>query len=337
MAEYLHCHRFDLQRCTRAAVGRLSFAEMAVKTASNMAEDYYKILGVERDASGEEITKAYRKLARKHHPDLNPDDKSAKKRFQEIQAAYDCLNDPAKRQKYNQFGSNYEQFGNGPNPFTGSNGGGGGFDVGDLFGGGGPIDLGSIFGQFGSGGRQRRAAKGADVAAEISVPLATLIRGGETQIHLNTNGKTESVAVKIPAGILPGKKIRLRGRGQVVPGGKPGDLLLTVNAEPNIHYKVVEKNLELRLPITLQEAVEGARVDVKTPNGTITLTVPPMSSSGKKLRLKGQGLKSSDGTAGDMIVELLIKLPDNIGPQDREKLREFSQAYNRAVREGIDL
>jgi curved DNA-binding protein len=301
-----------------------------------MAEDYYKVLGVERNASPEEITKAYRKLARKHHPDLNPDDKTAKKQFQEIQSAYDCLNDPAKRQKYDQFGANYEQFGGGggANPFAGGHE----FDLGDIFGGaGGQVDLGSIFGQFGGGTRHRRPAKGADVSAEISVPLGTLIHGGETQIHLNTNGKTESISVKIPAGILPGKKIRLRGRGQSMPGGKAGDLLLTIHAEANSFYKIAGINLELRLPITLAEAISGARVDVSTPNGTITLTVPPMSSSGKKLRLKGQGLKAADGTSGDMLVELLIKLPDNVTPEAASSIGELSKAYARPVREGIQL
>jgi len=297
-----------------------------------MAEDFYKILGVERSASGEEITKAYRKLARKYHPDLNPDDKTAKKQFQEIQSAYDCLNDPEKRKKYDQFGANYEQY-SGGSPFNGQ-----GFDFGDVFSqGGGPIDLGSLFGQFGAGGRTRRQARGADVSADISVPLSTLIRGGETQIHLNTNGTTESISVKIPAGIEPGKKIRLRGRGQSVPGGKPGDLLLTVHAESNSFYKLAGKNIELRLPITIAEAISGGKVDVSTPNGTIALSVPPMSSSGKKLRLKGQGFKASDGTTGDMIVELMIKLPESVPSILSNSLSEVAQAYARPVREGVHL
>lgn len=301
-----------------------------------MAEDYYKLLGVERNATADEITKAYRNLARKHHPDLNPDDKLAKSRFQEIQSAYDCLNDPAKRQKYDQFGSNYEQMG-GRSPFEGA-GGGQQVDFGDLFGGGGGVDFSSIFGQFGGGGgRSRRPARGADVAAEISVPLRTLISGGETQIHLNTNGTTESISVKIPAGIEPGKKIRLRGRGQSVHGSKPGDLLLTVHAETNAHYKLSGKNIELRLPITLGEALSGARADVDTPNGTISLTIPPLSSSGKKLRLKGQGFKTSDGTSGDMIVELMIKLPEQIPASVSQSLSELEKAYSRPVRDGVQL
>lgn len=301
-----------------------------------MAEDYYKVLGVERSASSDEITKAYRKLARKHHPDLNPDDKSAKKRFQEIQSAYDCLSDPEKRSKYDQFGSNYEQFAGagGGNPFGG--GGGQGFDFGDIFGGG-QVDIGSIFGNMGGGARTRRTPRGSDVSAEISVPIRTMISGGETQISLNLNGRTDSISVKIPAGISPGKKIRLRGRGQTVLGGKPGDLLLTVQPEANPHYKLAGLNLELRLPITLEEAIKGAKVDVQTPNGTIALTVPPMSSSGKRLRLKGQGFRTSEGATGDMIVELLIKLPENAMPELVERLAELSATYQRPVRDGIQL
>ncbi len=299
-----------------------------------MAEDYYKTLGVERNASDDEITKAYRKLARKHHPDLNPDDKDAKKRFQEIQSAYDCLNDPEKRKKYDRFGEGYEQYGGGA-PFEGA-GGGQAFDFGDIFGGGGgQVDFGNIFGNFG-GGRSRRPAKGADISAELAVPLRTLVQGGETEFQLSAGGRTESIRVKIPAGIEPGKKIRLRGRGQPAPGGKPGDLLVTVQAEPNPHYRLHGKNIELRLPLRLDEAIQGARVDVETPAGTITLTVPPMSSSGKKLRLKGQGLKGSDG-AGDMIVELLIKLPDNVPGALSEIHQQIEESYTTSVREGIHL
>ncbi|XZE43079.1 DnaJ C-terminal domain-containing protein [Pirellulaceae bacterium SH467] len=298
-----------------------------------MAEDYYKVLGVEKTASAEEITKAYRKLARKHHPDLNPDDAGAKKRFQEIQTAYDCLNDSDKRAKYDQFGAGYEQLGG--QPFGGD--GTQGFDFGDIFGGGGsPVDFSSIFGQFG-GGRSRRQPRGADVSAEIFVPIRTLVQGGETQIQLNTNGTAESITVKIPAGIEPGKKIRLRGRGQSVHGGKPGDLLLTVHAETNPHYKLSGRNLELRLPISLAEAIQGGRIDVQTPSGTISLTIPPMSSSGKKLRLKGQGFKGSDGIAGDMLVELMIKLPDNMPDGMSQILPELQLGYTKPVRQGVQF
>ncbi len=313
-----------------------------------MAIDFYKVLNVERTASPEEISKAYRKLARKYHPDLNQEDKNAKKRFQEIQQAYDCLNDPEKRKKFDQFGSDYEQYAS-RSPFSGAHaggqpGGGAGFDFGDIFGNGGAggADFSDIFSQFaggGAGGRTRRGApaKGRDISAEIAVPLRTIIHGGETQIQLDRAGKLESLSVRVPAGIEPGKKIRLRGQGESGPNGKPGDLLLKVNAEPNPNIKIVGQNLELRLPISITEAIEGARVDVPTPSGTVTLTIPRMSNSGKKLRIKGQGLKKSDGTAGDMTVELMIKLPDTLPDELARQASEWSAAYTSALRDGIQF
>jgi curved DNA-binding protein len=324
--------------------------ERTQRMETKMAIDYYKVLGVERTASAEEISKAYRKLARKFHPDLNPDDKNAKKRFQEIQQAYDCLNDSEKRKLFDQYGSSYEQFGGRP-PFEGGHPRGGaggpgaaGFDFGEIFGQGaaGGVDLGDIFRQFGGGGspnRTRRSAstKGQDISAEIAVPLRTIIQGGETQIQLDRGGKMESIAVKIPAGIEPGKKIRLRGQGQPANGGKPGDLLLKINVESHPFFKIAGNNIELRLPISIPEAVKGAKIDVPTPAGTVTLTIPPMSSSGKKLRIKGQGLKASDGTAGDMTVELLIKLPEAAPEGPEGNVDSWGAAYAKPLRDGVHL
>jgi DnaJ-class molecular chaperone len=321
-----------------------AFAGRTTSTELKMANDYYQVLGVERTATADEISKAYRKLARKHHPDLNPDDKNAKKRFQEIQTAYDCLNDPEKRQKYDQFGPNYEQM-SGAHPFGGGFHGGaapGGFDFGDIFGQGAAsgVDLGDLFRQFGgaAGGRSRRAspAKGQDIAAEIAVPLRTIALGGETTIQIDRNGKRESLSVKIPAGIEPGKKIRLRGQGQPVPGGRAGDLLLKINVEPHPYFRISGHHLELRLPISIVEAVQGARIDVPVPAGTVTLTVPPMSSSGKKLRVKGQGLKGSDGAPGDLTVELMIKLPESV-PVGDWNADQWERAYAKSVRDGVTL
>lgn len=314
---------------------------------TKMANDYYKVLEVDRTATTDEISKAYRKLARKFHPDLNQDDKNAKKRFQEVQQAYDCLNDPEKRKMYDQFGADYEKFG-GKSPFAGGQPGGGhaggaSFDFGDIFGrsGAGGVDIGDIFSQFGGGGpsRTRRAAppRGVDISAEISVPLRTIIHGGETRIQLENNGKLEAITVKIPPGIEPGKKIRLRGQGQPNQHGKPGDLILKVNLEPHAFFKIVGLNLELRLPVTIPEAVQGARIDVPTPAGTVTLTIPPMSSSGKRLRIKGQGLKGPNGTVGDLMVELMIRLPEQIPTASSESIQHLSAAYAKPIRDGVHL
>ncbi len=309
-----------------------------------MADDYYKSLGVSRTAAAEEISKAYRKLARKYHPDLNPDDKNSKKRFQEIQTAYDCLNDPAKRKMYDQFGADYERFQAGPggggpqgSPFSG---GGQGFDFNDVFGGGGSgnVDIGDIFRQFTGGGTRNRrstsgASRGADVEAEITVPLSTAVLGGETEITLDRGGIPESLRVKIPAGVHEGKKIRLRGQGQSS-NGRAGDLLLIIHIAPHPHFKLAGNDLELKLPITLGEAALGGKVDVPTPGGTVTVTIPPRSQSGKRLRVKGQGARGTAGT-GDLYIELQIKLPDAISESNIEKLRSFETAYTQSVRQGI--
>jgi len=311
-----------------------------------MANDYYQVLGVERAASADEISKAYRKLARKYHPDLNPEDKNAKKQFQEVQQAYDCLNDAEKRKQYDQFGPDYEQYAKGPFGGGQARGGqpGAGVDFGDIFGrgGAGGVDFGDLFGQFGGGGspnRTRRSAqsRGADISAEISVPLKTIVLGGETRIQLEHDGKREAITVKIPAGIEPGKKIRLRGQGQPNPAGKPGDLILKVNLEPHPFFKLVGQNIELRLPISVPEAVNGARIDVPTPAGIVTLTIPPMSNSGKKLRIKGQGLKAASGAAGDMLIELSIKLPEHIPASSVEGIEQLTAGYAKPVRDGVEF
>lgn len=317
-----------------------------------MAEDYYKSLGVSRTASAEEISKAYRKLARKYHPDLNQDDKNAKKRFQEIQAAYDCLNDPEKRKLYDQFGSNYEQVhagqraggnpfgGQGGNPFGGQ---AGGFDFNDLFGGQGGVDVGDLFRQFTGGAapggaRSRRGqssgpARSADVEAEITVPLATAVLGGEAEITIDRGGVPESLRVKIPAGVNEGKKIRLRGQGQSS-GGRAGDLLITVHVAPHPHFKLLGNDLELKLPITLSEALLGGKVDVPTPGGTVTLTIPARSQSGKRLRVKGQGVRAT-GKPGDLYIELQVKLPDLINDSQIETIKSLDQGYTSSPRKDI--
>ena len=325
-----------------------------------MAEDYYKLLGVSRNASPEEIAKAYRKLAQKYHPDLNPDDAKAKKRFQEIQAAYDTLSDPEKRPLYDQFGAAYEQMGaggaargGGGNPFGG---GGAGFDFNDLFGGRGRpgggagggsfggIDLEDLLRGFtgGGGGGGGRAARsrpaGADLAAEITVPLKLAVSGGTTALQLERDGKLESLEVKIPAGIREGKRIRLRGQGERGTGGKPGDLLITVHIAPHPNYRIDGDNLELRLPITLGEAVGGATIDVPTPGGsTVALKIPPGSSGGKRLRVRGQGLPRRDGPPGDLYIELQIKLPESLDDEARTAVERVERCYGKPVRGDLSL
>ncbi len=308
-----------------------------------MAEDYYKTLGISRDASPADIQKAHRKLARKYHPDLHPDDKTAKQKFQEVQRAFDVLNDPAKRELYDRYGSSFESMGSGGGPRGGPGGprpqwggptGGEDVDFSQMFGERFGADTsggswGDIFGQFRrAGGRQRResagAARGADVAAELEIPFNTSVLGGETQVSLRRpDGQVENLSVKIPAGIAEGKKIRLRGRGEAMPGGTPGDILITVHVASHPWFSRRGNNLEVRLPLTLAEAALGAKVDVPTPKGTITLSIPPGSSSGKKLRVKGHGVVGREGEVGDLFAEIQIVLPTPLDEECLELIKKL--------------
>ncbi|HEX4148535.1 MAG TPA: J domain-containing protein [Pirellulales bacterium] len=320
-----------------------------------MAEDYYKTLGVDRNASQADIEKAYRTLARKYHPDMNPDDKTAKKKFQQVQAAFDVLSDAGKRELYDRYGSSFESAGRGgPQPGAGpgwSPPGGAGFEDVDLSqffgerfgGGGGPgggFDFFSQFGRGAAGGRKgRRAAapsRGGDLAAELEIPFNLAVTGGEAQITLNRGHHPETIAVKVPPGIDEGKKIRLRGQGEpAADGGTSGDLLITVHVSPHPWFQRKGDNLHVRLPVTLREAVEGAKVDVPTPKGTVSVRVPPHSSSGKKLRIKGRGVEAKGRPAGDLFAEVQIILPPELDEAATQMIRQLDEAHPTHPREHL--
>lgn len=314
-----------------------------------MAEDYYKILGVERTASKDEIHKSYRKLARKYHPDMNPDDKAAKKKFQEIQKAFDVLGDAEKRKKYDQFGPAFENMGaggawtggGGPMPFDldqvlgGQGGGGFQFDG----------DIGDLFRQFtgGASPNQRtrsrtrgQPVKGNDVSAELTVPFNTAVLGGQASIVLQRGSKREAIQVTIPAGVDSGQKIRLRGQGEPsASGGASGDLIITLSVAAHPHFRRQGQNLELRLPVTVGEALLGAKVEVPTPSGTVEFKIPAGSSSGRRLRIKGQGVRDSKGSVGDLFVELSIILPARIDEKGREAVEVIERQYTQQLRDGL--
>ena len=326
-----------------------------------MAEDYYKTLGLGRTASPDEIAKAYRSLARKYHPDLNPDDAKAKEQFQRVQVAYDTLHDAEKRKLYDQYGEGYEAYRNGP--FGGTQSGPSGFDFREAF----ENSEGFQFFDFFQGAdpgasatgdssrsrsRTRRSSASpdsssryspqspstspGDVTAEISVPLRIIVEGGEVQFKLNRgNGRTEDLSVKIPSDVAPGKKIRLRGLGDPIRGGSNGDLILTIQMQPHHAVKINGNNIELKLPITLSEAVYGAKIDVPALRGDVTIRIPIMCDSGKRLRVKGQGLKGPDGLRGDLIVEPLIQLPEEIPEGLEPNIKEFEKGYKTNLRDGI--
>ncbi|MFN6400719.1 MAG: DnaJ C-terminal domain-containing protein [Planctomycetota bacterium] len=323
-----------------------------------MAEDYYSTLGISRSASQDEILKAYRRLARKYHPDLNPDDEKAKRQFQAVQVAYDTLQDPEKRKLYDQFGEGYEAYRN--NPFGAGKPGPAGFDFREAF----EKSEGFQFFDFfkdaasdsqasgktqGSSARSRRSGASSrtssfesdphqpgDVAAEIPVPLRIMVEGGEVQFRLNRgDGRIEDLSVKIPADVTPGKKIRLRGLGERNRSGETGDLILTIQLQPHHAIKINGNNIELKLPITLSEAIYGAKIDVPSLGGDVTIRIPTMCDSGKRLRVKGQGLKGPNGLRGDMIIEPLIQLPEEIPESLGSVIKQFESTYDKNLRDGI--
>lgn len=309
-----------------------------------MAEDYYKTLGVNRDAGASDIQKAYFELARKYHPDLHPDDKNAKQKFQEVQRAFEVLSDPSKREMYDRYGSAFEQAGQaGPSPrgarggrrgpqpgpeyqdfdfsqiFGG--GGGAGFEGAEMGGGGGFADFFSQFRRGGGGGA--RAERPAPAQYEIEIPFQTAVTGGEVQLELTrSSGKHETVAVRIPAGIEDGKKIRLKGQGE--PQGE-ADLLVKVNVAPHPYFQRRGDNLDVKTPVTVGEAALGAKIDVPTPHGTITVRVPAGSSTGSKLRLKGQGVRAKNRPPGDLFVEVQVVLPKQLDAESQDLIRRFDE------------
>jgi DnaJ-class molecular chaperone len=314
-----------------------------------MAADHYATLGVSKSASPEDIQKAYRKLARKYHPDMNPDDESAKKKFQEVQSAFEVLSDADKRKRYDQFGPDFEHMGGGP-----AGGGRGGWryttssgpqtypfdvnDFGDIFGSGGGVDTegGGGFADLfkhlnrGRGGRRAAAAvRGEDIRHEMEVPFATAVLGGEAAISVQrADGNVETIKVRIPAGIDDGKKIRLRGQGGQGSGNaQAGDILLTIHVSPHPHFRRIGNRLEVRVPITLAEAAQGGKIDVPTPHGVVTLTLPPNTSSGKRLRIKGQGVQPANQPAGDLFAEIQVVLPSDLSETERQQLAEISNRY----------
>ncbi|MFP6577073.1 MAG: J domain-containing protein [Pirellulaceae bacterium] len=298
--------------------------------ARNMTDDYYQVLGVPRNASVEQIQKAYRELARKNHPDLNPDDRLAKENFQKIQTAYDTLRDVEKRQRYDQFGSDFERMGEG-------GAGGQGFDFDQVFrqgtGGTGEMPAGfeDLFRQFSGGaGRsgptsRRQPRGGADLNQKIRIPFATAVTGGKSQFTVpRPDGKEETITVSIPVGVRDGQKIRLRGKGEPSAGGKSGDLLLTVHVAEHPCFERHGDDLELNLPIGVEEAILGATIDVPTPHGTAQLEIPSGTSSGKRLCLKDHGIHAKAGK-GHLFVTVQVHVPDKIDEQSEQWLKEFAQ------------
>jgi molecular chaperone DnaJ len=356
-----------------------------------VAKDLYAALGVSATASDEEIKKAYRKLARKHHPDANPDDPRAEERFKEISHAYDVLSDPEKRRAYDR-GPAF--FGNGPRPGGAAGGTGGLGDFADLFS--------SIFRSGARGGRTSQPLRGADVEVPVSVSFEQAMRGVQLPVTVEKrnpcatckgsgakpgtaprlcpecNGRgvrgrdlgafalsepcprcggngtvveqpcetcggggtqigEQRIRVKIPPGVKDGTKIRLRGKGEAgVRGGPPGDLIVVTRVTPSTVYARQGDDLVLEVPVTFAEATLGAKVEIPTIDGPISLTVPAGSESGKSLRVRGKGApRLSGGGRGDLIAKFRVEVPKDLTKTQREALQRFANLDRRNPRESL--
>jgi DnaJ-class molecular chaperone len=324
--------------------------------------DFYDVLGVSKSASADEIKQAYRKLARKYHPDMNRNNKQAEEKFKEAQEAYDVLSEPQKRRNYDQFGhagvgaGAGAAGGAGGDPFeafrrgTQRPGGGGGgtytwqtgpgvtvedFDLND-FGNG---NVGSIFEQlFGARGgaaagrgaprgRQRAAPqRGGDVEYPTSLTFEQAARGTNLSLQINREGRLETIDVKIPAGVKDGSRVRIKGRGEQAPGAEPGDLFIITTVRPHPYFRREGLDVVMDLPVSVYEALLGTKVTVHTLDGPVTLTVPPGTSSGAKLRIKGRGIFRGD-EKGDQLVLVRIIVPKNLDDADRKLIEKLQQKH----------
>jgi DnaJ-class molecular chaperone len=317
--------------------------------------DPYQVLGVSRTASEAEVKQAFRKLAKKYHPDQNKTDPKAKERFAEVNSAYEIVGDKTKRGQFDrgEIGADgkpkfqgFEGFaGGGPGAGPGGAGGGGrtfrwsSSGPGGTAGGGNPFEaddfLSEILGGLGGGGRAKRGAsqapaRGEDVTASAAVTLEQLIAGDKARVDLPT-GRT--VDVSVPPGTKGGQTIRLKGQGRPgAAGGPPGDALVTIELVPHPNFRVEGDVLRHDVTVSLDEAVLGGRVRVDTLDGPVTMSIPPWSSGGRTMRLKGKGLPRARGERGDLLVGLRIALPEGGDAELEALMRTWRETGRHALR-----
>jgi curved DNA-binding protein len=307
-------------------------------------QDYYETLEVPRSASAEDIRRAYRRLARKYHPDVNKEP-GAEDRFKQISEAYEVLRDDEKRARYDQLGANWKA----GQDVSGASGFGEGFGSGDGFGDVrvefGSGDFSDFFeGLFGQRGRGRTTGttglggfdgfsmRGGDQEAVLELTLEEAAAGGKRRISLVDGRDFE---VEMPRGVRDGQRIRLAGQGGAGPGGGPsGDLFLRVRVKPHPRFRVEGRDLYVDLPVAPWEAALGAEVPVPTLAGSLRLKVPHGSSSGRRLRLRGQGLPSTDGSAGDLYAVLAVHVPKRLTKKERELFEELASVSHFDPRKG---
>ena len=322
-------------------------------------KDYYQVLGVSKNASADEIKKAYRKLARKYHPDLNPGDAQAEARFKEVNEAQEVLSDPEKRRKYDQYGQYWQQVGQGAPP----GGGASGFNNVN-------VDVGGFdFSQYGNfeefineilgrtGGRSSRSYSRStstsgfdgfstggfgssyndipaqDSEAAIALSFSEAFNGTQKQFRIGN----ETIKVRIPPGAKTGSRLRIKGKGQPSPfSGQRGDLYLNIELQPHPLFKFQGDNLVAEIPITPEEAVLGAEISVPTPDGKVTMKVPAGVDSGQSLRLKNKGWRKPSDRRSDLMVKLKIVTPKNLSQAEQEYYQKLRQASSYNPRQSLE-
>jgi len=307
------------------------------------AKDYYKILGVGRNADDKEIKQAYRRLARKLHPDVNPDDKKAEERFKDVSEAYEVLSDKKKRAQYDRFGHLGEGWEHGhahpggePGGFTWHTVRDADFDLGGSRG-----DLGDVFEMFFGAGRgpgpRGRAPRGRDIEYEVELDLREAFAGTTRQVTLaGPNGSRKRLDVKIPPGVDTGSRVRMAGEGGPGPGGGPaGDLFLITKVKADPFFERRGDDLHCTVPVSYAEAALGAKIPVPTMKGQVTVTVPAGSSSGRSLRLSGLGMPRLRGGAGDQYVRLRVVVPKSVTPEEKELIERLAALRKEDPRAGL--
>ena len=306
--------------------------------------DFYEILGVSRNATQEQIQRAYRKLARAHHPDVNKDP-GAEDRFKDVSEAYNVLHDPETRRRYDAFGPDFRRVPDDVDPETWNRAAAGGgpwaggagtgprarrgpaADTGFATGFGEDIDLDDLLGGLfgGRAGRGWGPIPGADQEAVIDLTVEEAYRGTRRSVTLEGGGQTRTLQVTIPAGVTNGQRIRLAGQGGRGTEGAPaGDLYLIVRIAPHPRYRVEGRDLHVELPLAPWEAALGTTVAVETPDGEAKVKVPAGTSSGRRLRLRGRGLPNPKGTAGDLYAEARILVPRKLPAEERRLFEELA-------------
>jgi curved DNA-binding protein len=315
-------------------------------------KDYYKILGVEKTATTDQIKKAYRKLARQYHPDVNPNDATAEQKFKEVNEANEVLSDAEKRQKYDQFGADYQRYeqagaggagrgpggfdwsqyaqgGQGGNPFGGFGGGGASFGEGEDF----SDFFSSLFGGMGGsagGGRSTRPGAGQDYQAELELTLEEAYHGGPRTITVQ--GK--NLRLTIHPGVADGQTIRLRDQGGPGRNGGPsGSLLITFRIVPDARYMRTGDDLTQDVPVSLYRALLGGSQTVETLSGTVKVNIKPESTNGTRLRLRGKGFPvyRQEGKFGDLYLRLNVQLPQNLTDQEKNLIKQLAQLRGEEV------